>query len=116
MITDSVEVLRTAQTVLGVNGWHQGGFYNRAAELPPASSPVDLYGALALAAGADAPMSWGGPGSDDAMGLLRAVLYARGEWVGLAEWNDEPGRTVEDVLSLLDAAVERFATRELVSR
>jgi hypothetical protein len=101
----AVAVLREAKTVLETNGWHAGSYYARAAGGDPAKAPVDLYGAINLAAGAKAPNLRGGPAVEAAIALIQHALHKRGLQVGIAEWNDEPGRVVGEALALLDEAV-----------
>lgn len=100
----TVEILRGARGVLERNGWTQEWFFKEVPGVPAAECPVCLRGALNLAAGG----ALAHPVTPAACGdALMAVNDALPEyWRGLiAGWNDEPGRTAEDVFALLDQAI-----------
>lgn len=104
VITDAVHLIRT-------QGWHKGGFYpgwvdthdapNRheaADEINKHGHPADIVGALA-ACGAEQPELL-----EVAAALLGTrVTVATPEGV-LADWQDAPDRTRDDVVTLLERA------------
>jgi hypothetical protein len=100
----TVEILRGAREVLERNGWNQGWFFrDDDPGANPAECAVCLRGALNLSAGAEHPGSPAACG--DALMAVNDALPER--WRGLiAGWNDERGRTVEEVYALLDRAIE----------
>lgn len=102
-MTATAEILRGAKAVLLANGWHQGGFYDREQHLdkgvPREACRVCLWGAVNVAA-------MGNPASKDDVPwavilFLDKVLGERTEG-----WSDTPGRTVDEVLALLDRAID----------
>ena len=104
----AAEVLRDAKGVLERNGWLQGHYFDDRqfrAGTPAEACRVCLYGALNLAAGngPHRPLEAAHP----VMLAVYAVIDASGDWDGVGGWNDEPGRTVDEVLALLDEAIER---------
>lgn len=106
-MTRTVEILRGAKTVLERNGWHQGTFYDQAQHdtgVPRAQCRVCLMGAVYVAA-SGSPITYG-YGAAEAQGLLTETLDRRGRWEQVYDWNDAPGRTLAEVLELLDATIE----------
>lgn len=107
------EVLDKAADVIERNGWFQGGFIDLSAEKPKGEEPCCVLGALSIAEHGD-PMKSGS-------GRVEAVLIDRldldvdeaDEDYPLGYWNDEPGRTAEEVVRELRAAAasEREAGR-----
>jgi hypothetical protein len=105
----TVEILRGAKAVLQERGWYQGNYYNEGKAgfgIPVEECEVCLMGAINVAAG----------GSPDHIGIesgavheyITSILKARHESrVKVAYWNDLKKRRVEDVLALLDVAIER---------
>jgi hypothetical protein len=109
-------ILVRAADVLDAQGWIQNGDYHARADLPPEQCPVDLTAALALAADLDmhsdaAAIPEPGAHADAVLLLARHVLGAGPQtetapWAlnQLTNWQDEPGRTVEQVTAALRAA------------
>jgi len=105
----TVEVLRGAKAVLERNGWHQGSLYDitqLATGTPRNECRVCLVGAFCVAASGDpvgrniqTDAAW-----DAVVHALdeRGLLFADSP---IADWNDEPGRTVGEVFELLDEAI-----------
>jgi hypothetical protein len=101
------QTFRGAANIIRTNGWHQGGLYDldvnvrRVAagepELPPSACPVCLIGAINVEATGE---TWD---PEDVAYDVR--LWVR-ELIGGAPgvWNDAPGRTVDEVLDLLERA------------
>lgn len=105
----TVEVLRGAKAALAERGWFQGWYFpvppgGSESDEPPEGCPVCLLGALDVGSGMP-------PGSTSltlgAERVLAAVLEERGVHLSIGPWNDEPGRTLDEVYALLDQAIER---------
>lgn len=84
------EFLDCAAKYIEEHGWHQGS-------LSDAAGAVCLIGALSAC---------GGGGSRQLYELLTGISH------GLAEWNDTPGRTPEEVIDLLAIASAEAAWLE----
>lgn len=80
-------------------GWHQGSLYDRErnSKLTLAGCPVCAIGAINVALHGEPTFTSEGP---DAHDVADAVLEALGI-EGLADWNDEPGRTQAEVTNAL---------------
>lgn len=99
------KIYRDAADVLRTNGWHQGSYYASGSGLPPEHCQVCLLGALRVA-------TTGQPEG------YSSKIYATVAWLEgflntgvprslhmfLDSWNDDPGRTVADVIDLLTRA------------
>lgn len=106
------DVLDEAAAVIGRQGWWQGGYYDPAAALamPMNSCAVCVRAAINVAAGGQAN------GAND---LARAATRAFETYVGLcgthpetaALWNDEPGRTVAEVVAALEGSARAWRER-----
>ncbi|MUN41498.1 DUF6197 family protein [Actinomadura litoris] len=111
------QILTKAADILTVQGWTQNGDYDHRPDRTSERCPVDLAAALALAVGVDmhsyaahVPM---GVHAAAVRTLGRTVL---GDVLGsptigrlldeLTDWQDEPGRTVEEVVGKLRAATD----------
>lgn len=110
-------ILTRAADILTAQGWIQNGDYHHHRTRPAEQSPVDLATALALAAGVDmhsnAAFSPTGVHADAVMLLAAHVLDAEpaatafgvGRWLDeLTDWQDEDGRTVDEVVEKLRGA------------
>ena len=84
------EVFRKAGDVLRERGWCQGGLMN-------AEGKVCALGALGVA---ECRGALSGPSQEIYRNLSQQILDGR--LIG-ADWNDSPGRTVEEVYAVLDA-------------
>lgn len=97
-----VQTFREAKYLIQNNGWHQGGFSTYDAR------EVECFCLL----GAVNKISWGaayGEGLYKTVGmnyLTDAVQERDPECYFPAEYNDNPARTKEEILSLLDRAIE----------
>ena len=91
------------------NGWTQGDYHRPDGSKSPRNWPVDTTGALNLALGAGTPSYDIQPDSPAEAALMRylGIEYVPG-------WNDQEGRTAEEVIAALRgaAAVEREAGEE----
>lgn len=98
-----IQVLRGTRGVLERSGWCQGRFTG------PDGTHC-LIGAISTAAGSDLEIS----AIDDVHEELRREIRSTGYGadhqfeIAISKWNDEPGRTVEEVYGLLDRTVERI--------
>lgn len=101
------QVYRRAASVIGFRGWNQGSYYD--AHAYAAGTPIDdcavcLVGAVNVAVK-------GAP--DDSVGaqpfidFLGEVLEGRVGHPVVSFWNDDDGRTVDEVLELLEVAALR---------
>lgn len=103
----TVEVLRGAKAVIERNGWHQGWYYDRTQELPPASCRVCSLGAVQIVL--FGTPGWPAGGCSAAQGLAYETaedLLARAshsDWI--ARWQDGPERTEAQVLAVFDEAI-----------
>lgn len=109
-------ILVRAADTLDAQGWIQNGDYQQHPDRSAAESPVDLAAALALAAGVDMHSSsaaYPPPGAHaDAVLLLARRVIGVGPHTETASraldklttWQDEDGRTVEQVTAALRAA------------
>ena len=113
MVTEptTVEILRGMKAAIERNGWAQHGYIDKGqheAGTPIANCRVDLYGALRIAATGDVTNGDDLTADEARMILLRLVVAESDTGpMGLASWNDWPGRTVDEVYALLDHAIER---------
>lgn len=89
------EVIREARNVLFERGWYQGDFVG-----PDGS--VCAYGALVVAEGMEVRKSNADAGTcetDAADYFERAIPV-----LSMFDWNDKPGRTLNEVMEALDKA------------
>lgn len=106
------QILTEAAEILNVQGWTQQGVYEHTRGLQPEECPLDLGAALAKAAGIDihsaAATDPRGVHARAVMTLARHVLgieeSAWGSLSALADWQDMPGRTAEQVIKKLRSA------------
>lgn len=103
--------LRTARELLA-SGWTQGCWARDADGFPvafddPKATCWCITGAV-----------WKGVGGEPSgrdnpvIGLLRDELDELNEDAGIPEWNDDPDRTLSQVLSLVDSAINRLTRIE----
>lgn len=94
-------LLHKAKSALEEHGWQQGG------DFADEAGRLSLDGALnaAVHGQADRPSE----GSAFTEGVVRDVLALRGHDDTVADWNDEPGRSVAEVYALLDEAIGHVA-------
>lgn len=108
-------VLETAERTLASTGWMQGDLYDRGQEgggTPPAECRMCLIGAANTAAGGQ-PRLGDMQALDLADAALRAVAAHLGlspgsPGKGLVAWNDQQGRTVDEVRQALLGAAEKM--------
>lgn len=102
---EQAAVLDKADTILGANGWLQGDLYDRQQQsggTPPAACRMCLIGATNTAAGGEPRL-----GDMGALDLADAALRVVADQLGLspgrelAVWNDQRGRTVDEVRQAL---------------
>jgi hypothetical protein len=100
---------RAAADVIERNGWHQGSFFVQDFRKPPQDCAVCAGGALNIAIHG---MPWGS-------GLMKHVLryndaftvlsaYVDDPAGSVALWNDEPGRTAEEVTAALRGLADKL--------
>ena len=109
MSDETADVLDKAANIIERNGWTQGDYHRPDGRKSPRDWPVDTTGALNLALGADTPSHDIQPDSPAEAALMK---YLGIEYV--PAWNDQEGRTVEEVVVVLRgaAAAEREAGEE----
>lgn len=110
------EILNKAADIIAAQGWKQDGGYHHVPYLPAEHCPVDLGSALALAAGVDmhSHAATSPTGAHAGAVLLLAdhllpgykptLLPVQQRFDALINWQDEPGRTAEEVIAALRAA------------
>lgn len=101
-------VLRGAADVIRRNGWHQDSYYDSGyPDLPKNECPVCARGAINIAAnGLPDLTSDVTDAADDAM---HQYLGIDGQFPhSLADWNDAPERTADEVIAALEAAADRL--------
>ena len=110
---NAAEVLSKARDVLAERGWHQGDF----ATAPDGA--VCAVGACSVAAYGMPTMiaeTFGDPDGETLLRLIRDVIcdsqYAD-PMSTIAQWNDDPSRTYEDVVLALKQAEELAVERGL---
>lgn len=115
------DILDEAAAVLARNGWYQGDFYqplrddSDGTDVPPRDCPVCGLGAIMVAAGMDPDdddLRKGTPAWDAAAAFAAHLLRLKGSEVITTnyviavigeDWNDDDGRTAEQVISELKA-------------
>ncbi len=115
MSAETADILTEAANVLRRNGWHQGYYYDQEQKTGGRESKdcaVCARGAINLAATGDNPWNDYFPAAVKASGAFETWLLdadRMGNCLGIADWNDEPNRTVKQVLAALEgaAAAER---------
>lgn len=85
-----MSVYAEAAELIRKDGWAQGWFYR------PGRGHC-VFGAIQAVTNGNPDQR--SPRSDALVGRLEDVI---GCGLGIEEWNDEPGRTVEDVINLLE--------------
>ncbi len=104
-----LDILRGTKAALERNGWTQHDYIDgqqHANGTPIADCRVDLNGALRIATTGD-PIGHDSRTASEARALLLRLIGETGSpYMGLASWNDEDDRTVEDVYTLLDTAIK----------
>ncbi|HTJ68579.1 MAG TPA: hypothetical protein VL551_13675 [Actinospica sp.] len=107
-VSATTAVLREAKAVLERNGWFQGEYVDRRPEFDGVAlreCPVCLLGALNVAAGREAD-DIGMRDDLRPLDVLQTLIRRRGFRRPVHAWNDVKDRTVDDVLALLDEAIE----------
>lgn len=108
MSIETAAILDEAANVIERNGWTQGFYYDLSVDLPPAECPVCPLGAIGLAMGATNPKTDRAFGSPAEVALEQYL-----DIVTVADWNDDPERTVTEVIAALRGAAR--AEREAAS-
>lgn len=86
------ETLKAAAEYISEHGWTQG-------EMSARDGSVCAAGAIAAVSGYD-------NGRSAARGAFSGYLYHTEGWSSIADWNDQPDRTAEDVILTLKRAAE----------
>lgn len=101
MSTRVADDLREAMAVLHLFGWQQYSCGSASSK-----SKHDLVGALMLATGSN-PYGDGNPRYLAAYRAVSDYLMERGEPASLLSWNDQDGRTVEQIYELLRVVISQ---------
>lgn len=113
MSTETADILDAAANVIRENGWWQTFYYDLGADMPLRDRPCCARGAINLAANGRHPGRLSNAGQD-ALGALERYLNIGGEYPdSVADWNDAPDRTAEQVIAALEGAAR--AEREAAS-
>lgn len=104
--------LEKAIAVIKERGWYQGYYYDQEGD---GGGGVCILGAIGVACAGN-PEAWWNPSVGNELeplaALVRDELGLDAGYVLLHDWNDDPGRTEEDViLALKKAAVAWDGTR-----
>lgn len=108
-MTTDADVLDGAADIIERNGWWRQYYYDPGSQLPMRDCAVCARGAINLAANGKNPNRLSDVGQD-ALRALERYLGISGEYPhSVADWNDKPGRTAEEVIAALRgaAAAER---------
>ena len=98
------EVLRKAADEIRRRGWYQGEF--APIEADDDSCPVCAWGAINVAHSGD-PRNWyveGAPGEESPALQVLAIAATGDAFRSVPSWNDDPERTVEEVLDAFERA------------
>lgn len=109
-----MNIFAEAADVIRERGWHQGNFVEKPDEamplVPLRDQPqvggVCLLGALGCAKG-NPWITVNHNLADDVdtlIGLIDAQYPEMGPWYSVADWNDKPGRTQDEVIAILEKA------------
>lgn len=115
MSIETADVLDRAADIIERNGWWRKSYYDFGAvgSKPKCELACCARGAINLAANGRTPDRLSNLG-EDALHALERYLGISGEHPdSVADWNDEPGRTVEEVIAALRGAAK--AEREAAS-
>ena len=116
MTATIADVLDEAARILRRNGWHQGFYYDRSKKTDGTrfdQCRVCARGAINLASDGP-PDNDALPGAAEAADALLEWLYLSnrlGDALSVADWNDKPGRTVDEVLAALEGAARAEQTK-----
>lgn len=108
MSIETAAILDEAADIIERNGHCKGFYYETTVDLAPAECPVCPLGAIGLAMGATNPKTDRAFGSPAEVALERYLDVAT-----VADWNDDPDRTVDEVIAALRGAAR--AEREAAS-
>jgi hypothetical protein len=101
-----VEVLTKAKDVLKERGWTQGRYVE---DMCTGEGPVCLFGAINTVVMGDPRIDVSNEETRELRLLVQAVNYETSEYLEygaeVADWNDDPERTVFDVERVLDRAI-----------
>lgn len=109
----NAKILDLAADLIERNGWWQQYYYDPGSHLPKRDCAVCARGAINLAANDRTPDRLSDVG-EDALRALERHLGISGEYPNsVADWNDKPARTAEEVVAALRgaAAAERERAR-----
>lgn len=100
------EILRAAKALIETRGWCQG---DEASIWGPPNGPC-----CAATAISQLNIPWSGGQSFQGNGAIKLLKQAAGlpEIYGLAQWNDAPERTKEEVLAAYDKAITAAEAQE----
>lgn len=111
---------RAVADVIERNGWHQGGYYFAESGKLAGDSRVCALGAINVVVHGLpwAPM-WHTAARERCGALVMAItghIRATGQAGDtLVDWNDEPGRTAEEVIAAFRACADQIEARELAT-
>lgn len=112
-MNNTPDVLDRAADIIERNGWWQNFYCDLGSSLPKRDCAVCARGAINLAANGRTPDRLSKVG-EAALQALERYLGISGEYPdSVADWNDHPGRTAEEVVAALrgTAAAERERSR-----
>lgn len=116
------DILVDAKNYINLNGWYQGDYWNGALaplqkDAVAMSLPVCSLGGFVFAAEINVKqVAFGGvnlpPGPQRAFEALEAAVRSdrHSHHIHVPEWNDEEGRTKQEVLDMFDRAIESLDT------
>lgn len=111
--TRAAALLRAGAEVIERDGWQQGDYWPEAGGgdedvLPPRAvgDPVCLVGGIVAAAGG--ALYGAGAGEPGEVAILAVAAHLGCDRYGIAEWNDKPGRRVDEVLAVLRAVADQL--------
>ncbi|MEU9516770.1 hypothetical protein [Micromonospora sp. NPDC048169] len=119
------DLLRMAALYLRRHGWHQGTYYAPTTDTP--TPPACAVGAIGMACTGHPVHHWYDLDTDERITYLAAIAafvdylddfapvfhidedgYLLDEHISPYSWNDEPGRTAEQVITALENAAEEW--------
>lgn len=105
-MTTATEVLNRAREIIERDGWSQGDYKAKTTDDGDEATPVCALGAINRAVSGRADI-FAGPGVKP--GVYTEVMHRLGSAIdreNVAYWNDDPHRTVEDVVLAFKRAAE----------
>src|SRR4051812_17319567 len=93
------EVLREAADYIGEHGWTQGSYRDYDGGVCALGAIASVTGSVVLDCNGDLAALYASDLGDQAVKILKASLSPGKKWPrSVPNWNDDPGRTAEDVI------------------